>query len=151
MSSSLCDAVTQGELKKISSVRLRLREDTMEALIRGEVDTVSIDPQRLSEIRGGARGVALGSYIDVDDDDWEDYCLSLPTVMAVDKEAGKRLIEAVQAALASGAAEEISDEASEAVSIVLASELPDQIAAADFLNNLYVQTAPRGANLASAS
>jgi len=120
--------------------------------LRGEYKAVSIDPQRLSEIRDGARGVALGIYIDVNDDDWEDYSLTLPTVVAVDKEAGKRLIEAIRSALATGAAEEIADDASEAVSIVLASDLDDQMAAADFLNNLYVQNGmPAGKNLASAS
>jgi hypothetical protein len=101
---------------------------------------VSIDTQRLHDIREGRRGVALGLYIDVDDDDWEDYSLSLPTVLALDVSVGKRVLDAIRAALEAGEAIEVDDDASEAVSIVLASELKDQLLIARMLEGLCGRT-----------
>ena len=97
---------------------------------------VAIDAQRLTEIREGKRGVALGLYIDVADEDWEDYCMTVPTVMALDEEAGKRVLDAIRAALFIGEAEEVADDASDAVSIVLASALKDQVLVARMLDSL---------------
>jgi hypothetical protein len=90
----------------------------------------------LNEIREGRRGIALGLYIDVDDEDWEEYCLAVPTVLALDEGAGKRVLDALRDALELGVAQEISDDASEAVSIVLASALKDQIVAGRMLEGL---------------
>jgi hypothetical protein len=97
---------------------------------------VAIDGQRLSEIREGRRGIALGLYIDVDDDDWEEYCLSVPTVLALEEGTGRRVIDALREALEVGAAQEVSDDASEAVSMVLASSLKDQAFVARMLEGL---------------
>jgi hypothetical protein len=90
----------------------------------------------LNEIREGKRGIALGLYIDVDDEDWEDYCLSVPTVLAIEEGSGKRVLEALREALAAGAAVEVSDDASEALSIVLASTLKDQRIVARMLEGI---------------
>lgn len=97
---------------------------------------MAINVERLKEIREGGRGLALALYIDVDDEDWEDYSLSVPTVVAVEAEAGKRLLESLRNALEDGSASEISDDASDAVSIVLASAIPDQVLVARLLDNL---------------
>lgn len=97
---------------------------------------MAINVERLKEIREGGRGLALALYIDVDDEDWEDYSLSVPTVVALEAEAGKRLLESLRNALEDGSASEISDDASDAVSIVLASAIPDQVLVARLLDNL---------------
>ena len=56
--------------------------------------------------------------------------------MALEAEAGKRLLESLRNALEDGSASEISDDASDAVSIVLASAIPDQVLVARLLDNL---------------
>lgn len=97
---------------------------------------MSIEPLRLAQIRSGQRGVAFGLYIDVDDEDWEDYSLELPTVVALDREAGMRVIQVIREALRSASAEELSDDASEALSILLASDMSDQTRVADYIESL---------------
>jgi hypothetical protein len=101
---------------------------------------VAIEGQRLNEIREGKRGIALGLYIDVDDEDWEDYSLAVPPVLALDQAAGLRVLEAIRAALDAGSATEIHDDASEAVSIVLASDLKDQLLIARLLEGFCGRT-----------
>ena len=96
---------------------------------------MAIDLERLNEIREGERGIAIALYIDVDEDDWEDYSLSVPTVLALEAEAGKRLLETLRNALEAGAASEVSDDASDAVSIVLASAIKDQLTVARLLDS----------------
>ena len=95
-----------------------------------------MDTQRLREIREGRRGVALALYIEIDDEDWEDYCLTIPTVLALGKGTGKQVLDVVRSALDDGSAEEISDDASDAVNIVLASALKDQILVARMLDSV---------------
>ena len=97
---------------------------------------MSIDSTRLAEIRSGRSGIAFGLYIDVEDEDWEDYCLELPTVLALDKEGGRRVIDAIRAALQANMAEELSDDASEALSILLASDMSAQTRVADYIERL---------------
>jgi hypothetical protein len=99
-----------------------------------------MDTVRLTEIREGRRGVALGLYIDVADDDWEDYSLTVPTVLALDEESGRRVLDALRVALFTGEAQEIADDASEAVNIVLASALKDQVLVARMLDSVCGRT-----------
>ena len=95
---------------------------------------MTIDPLQLGDIREGRRGLALALYIDIDDEDWEDYCTSISSVLALDEAAGRKVLEAVQAALETGSAVEVSDDAADAVNIVLASSLNDQVVAGHILD-----------------
>jgi hypothetical protein len=97
---------------------------------------VTINLERLNEIREGGRGIALALYIDVDEEEWEDYSMSVPTVLALEAEAGKRMLDALRNALEAGSAAEVSDDASDAVSIVLASAIKDQVMVARLLDGL---------------
>ena len=97
---------------------------------------MAINIERLNHIREGDTGIALALYIDVDDEEWEDYSLSLPNVIALEAEAGKRLLESLRDALEAGWAQEVSDDASDAVSIVLASTIKGQLMVARMLDNL---------------
>jgi hypothetical protein len=97
---------------------------------------LAIEVQRLNEIREGRRGIALGIYIDVGEDDWEDYSLAVPTVLALDEGAGERVLDAIRDALLAGTAQEVSDDASDALSILLASTLQDQALVARMLEGI---------------
>lgn len=97
---------------------------------------MAINVERLNAIREGERGLAVALYVDVDDEDWEDYSMSIPTVVALEAEAGKRVLEALRSALEDGSASGISDDASDAISIVLASAIKDQILVARLLDSL---------------
>jgi hypothetical protein len=99
-----------------------------------------MDIQRLTEIREGRRGIALGLYIDVADDDWEDYSMTIPPVLALDEDAGRRVLDALRVALFTGEAQEIADDASDAVNIVLASAMKDQVLVARMLDSLCGRT-----------
>ena len=97
---------------------------------------MAIDPLRLLQIRNGRTGIALGLYIDIDDDDWEDFVLALPSVVAFDSRSGRLLLESIRDALQTSTAQEVSDEAAEALTLLLASDLHDQELAADFFHQL---------------
>ncbi len=95
-----------------------------------------MDSTHLKDIREGRRGLALALYIDIDDEDLEDYYASVSSVLALNESAGRKVLEALQAGLETGAALEISDDASDAVSIVLASSLKDQVLIARMTDGL---------------
>ena len=98
--------------------------------------TVAIESKHLKEIREGRSGLALALYFDVDDEEWEDYYSAVSSVLALDSEASRKVLKALQDGLEHGEIQEISDDASDAVNIVLASSLSDQVLAARILDNV---------------
>jgi hypothetical protein len=77
-------------------------------------------------MREGQRGVALALYIDVDDEDWEEYSITVPSVLALDIEAGETILSSLREAMKSQRAVEVSDDASEAIRLILATGTHDQ-------------------------
>ena len=97
---------------------------------------MAIDSTRLNDVREGRRGIALALYFDIDDEEWGDYCSDVSSVLALDEPTSRRVLEAVRSALETGGALEVRDDASDAVNIVLASALKDQVLVARLLDSV---------------